>query len=89
MLSDIELKFFTEVMCYSRIYILKMFKDNNINPHVLYRLIMSDDILKRRDEFYSLFKQEETADIWWSWIANWKLETLDGIYPLKKDDEEC
>lgn len=88
MLNRNEIEFFIDTLGYERKHLLKFFRDQKINHHVLYRLTHSDDILQRREEFYSLFKEEDTADRWWSKIIDWILETQDGIYPLQKEKNE-
>lgn len=44
------------------------FKRNKVNVKKLYKLIKSPDLIDRRDEFYSLFKRESTADHYWTKI---------------------
>lgn len=45
---------------------------NKINPRELYKLLNSEDLINRRDEFYSLFKSETTADR--LWVLIWENE---------------
>lgn len=84
-------RFFEMLTGYAHIHLRHIFSDNDINPTVLFKLIRSDDILTRRDEFYSLFKSNYDADTFWTKVTDWRLETEDGIYPLHwyEDDVEC
>lgn len=43
----------------------RLVKDNNINVEKFYYLIDKSDLRKSRDEFYSFFKDESIADIYW------------------------
>ena len=87
-LNKFHLNFFRTIMNQADCSIKNTLRLHDINPTLLYKLINSEDILQRRDEFYALFKTEDTADIWWSKVTDWKLETEDGIFPLYKEDDE-
>lgn len=91
--TKIQCEFFMRLMNLSKIHVYKSLREQDVNPTKLYKIIRSDDLLKRRDEFYALFKLESTADKWWARATDWKLENEDGIYPFNYvyDDEvdEC
>lgn len=40
-------------------------KENNLSFRKLRSFFRDPQAWKRRDEFYSMFKRENTADIWW------------------------
>lgn len=60
MLDELSDIFYTDVksMC-------ETFKRNEVDVKKLYDLVKSPDLINRRDEFYSLFKNENTADSYW------------------------
>lgn len=89
-----QCEFFMELTNISKINIYKSLREQDIKPSKLYKIIRSDDVLNRRDEFYALFKTESLADKWWTRVTDWKLENDDRIYPLHYEypeevDEEC
>lgn len=45
--------------------ILSVVKRNKINARKLKELLESEDLINRRDEFYSMFKSENAADRLW------------------------
>lgn len=47
-------------------------KRNKINPKTLKELLLSKDLIHRRDEFYSMFKNENVADR--LWVLIWENE---------------
>lgn len=49
----------------------KVLRSNQINPKLFLEFLQSKDILKKRDEFYKLFKSEEVADTWWERFTDW------------------
>lgn len=46
--------------------IRRSFSINKVDVIKFYSLIMSDDLINRRSEFYSLFKNESSADYYWT-----------------------
>ena len=50
----------------------RVIKYNKINPIVLKKLLLTKDLIHRRDEFYSLFKSEAAADR--LWVLIWENE---------------
>lgn len=44
---------------------LKVIQYHRINDVKFYELVTSQDLIHRRDEFYSYFKNEGTADTYW------------------------
>lgn len=64
--------------------LIKLFIKRIKDLDKFYDLIMKDDLIYRRDEFYSLFKSESIADCWWCKI--WE-EGLKEIKPIKTRGE--
>lgn len=46
----------------------RMLMRQKINPYRLFKLLNSEDLIHRRDEFYSLFRSENSADHYWTGI---------------------
>lgn len=55
----------SDIFCTDVISMCETFKKNKIDAKKLYDLVKSPDLINRRDEFYSLFKHENTADRYW------------------------
>lgn len=73
-----------EILGLHETVVRKVMKEHNIKPYQLRSIFKDKDAWKRRDEFYSLFKDEHIADLWWE-------NFMDNYYLLHHDiilDEE-
>lgn len=73
-----------EILNLHQSVVRKVLKDHNIKPYRLRSIFKDEHAWKRRDEFYSLFKDEHIADVWWE-------NFMDNYYLLHHDiilDEE-
>lgn len=51
--------------------IYRLLKRSDVNGKKFADIVLSDNFLKRRDEFYELFKYENDADTLWVNLMNW------------------
>lgn len=61
----LNIKTISEILEQSESNVRKTLHNNKIKISTLRKIFTDKQAWKRRDEFYSLFKSEITADIWW------------------------
>lgn len=69
-----------EILGLHQSVVRKVLKDNGIKRCQIRSIFKDEHAWKRRDEFYSLFKTEHIADLWWeNFMDNYYLEHHDII----------